>query len=262
LSVPDGANGNGNGNGKGGARHWVLVTGGSRGIGRAICLAFADSGENVAFFYLQNHEAAGVTAAALRERGVEARPLCVDVSDHTAVSAAFEAMESEHLEIDVLVNCAGITLDRSLPKLSHDLWSRVIDTNLTGCFNCSQGVVSNMRDRNYGRIVNISSIIAQTGNVGQGNYSAAKAGMIGLTKSLALETARYDITVNAVCPGFVDTEMVQAVPQEIREQIIERIPKHRFGLPEEVARLVTFIAAPDSGYITGQQFNVNGGLYM
>jgi acetoacetyl-CoA reductase len=138
----------------------------------------------------------------------------------------------------------------------------VLDTNLTGCFNCSQAAIHRMREQDYGRIVNISSIIAQTGNIGQGNYAAAKAGMIGLTKALALETARYDITVNAVCPGFVDTDMLREVPEEVREQIAAKIPKRRFAQPDEVARLVKFLADPASGYITGQQFNVNGGMYM
>lgn len=240
----------------------VLVTGGSRGIGRAICRAFAEDGADIVFFYLQNHEAAGQARAALEELNVGVESRCVDVADHRAVAAAFALLDDAGVEISVLVNCAGIALDRTVPKLSCEHWGRVIDTNLTGCFNCSQAAITRMRERDYGRIVNIGSVVAQTGNIGQANYAAAKAGMIGLTKTLALETAKHDITVNAVCPGFIETDMLRDVPEEIRAQIVERIPKRRFGTPSEVARLVKFLADPASGYVTGQQFNVNGGLHM
>jgi NAD(P)-dependent dehydrogenase (short-subunit alcohol dehydrogenase family) len=240
----------------------VLVTGGSRGIGRAICRAFAEDAFDVFFFYLQNHEAAHATCANLLELDVHADGLCVDVADQDAVAAAFARLDEAGVEVSVVVNCAGITLDRTVPKLTSELWQRVIDTNLTGCFNCSQAAVARMRERGYGRIVNISSVIAQTGNIGQANYAAAKAGMIGLTKTLALETAKYDITVNAVCPGFIETDMLRDVPEEVREQIVSQIPKRRFGMPDEVARLVKFLADPASGYVTGQQFNINGGLHM
>jgi NAD(P)-dependent dehydrogenase (short-subunit alcohol dehydrogenase family) len=240
----------------------VLVTGGSRGIGRAICRAFAEDGADVVFFYLQNHEAAEQTHAGLKELDVRVESMCVDVGDHDAVGAAFALLDDAGVEISVLVNCAGITLDRTVPKLSSENWRRVIDTNLTGTFNCSQAAITRMRERDYGRIVNISSIIAQTGNIGQANYAAAKAGMIGLTKTLALETAKHDITVNAVCPGFIETDMLRDVPDAIRTQIVDRIPKRRLGTPSEVARLVKFLADPASGYVTGQQFNINGGLHM
>jgi NAD(P)-dependent dehydrogenase (short-subunit alcohol dehydrogenase family) len=240
----------------------VLVTGGSRGIGRAICRVFAEDEYDVFFFYLQNHEAARATHSNLQKLDVRAHGFCVDVGDHGAVTEAFARLDDAGVEVSVLVNCAGITLDRTVPKLTLELWQRVIETNLTGCFNCSQAAIARMRELGYGRIVNISSVIAQTGNIGQANYAAAKAGMIGLTKTLALETAKYDITVNAVCPGFIETDMLRDVPEQVREQIVSRIPKRRFGTPDEVARVVRFLADPASGYLTGQQFNVNGGLRM
>jgi acetoacetyl-CoA reductase len=254
---------NGNGHSPPVARgRWALVTGGSRGIGRAICQELAATGMNVALIYLSNDAAASATVAELEDAGVEARALRVDVAEPEQVSQAFASLDGARCRIDVLVNSAGINLDHTVAKLTAESWGRVIATNLTGSFNCAQAAVTRMREQGYGRIVNIASVIGQTGNVGQGNYAAAKAGIIGFTKALALETARHDITVNAVCPGFIETDMLATVPQGIRDEIVERIPKRRFGSPADVARLVGFLACTDSAYITGQQFNVNGGLYM
>jgi NAD(P)-dependent dehydrogenase (short-subunit alcohol dehydrogenase family) len=240
----------------------VLVTGGSRGIGRAICLAFAEAGARIAFFYREHHDAAHDTVAALEAAGSEGRALCVDVSDDAAVEQGVGELAGAGFTADVLVNCAGINIDRTAHKLSVAEWREVVDVNLTGSFICSRAVLPHMREAGFGRIVNISSIIGQTGNLGQTNYAAAKAGIIGLTKSLAQETARHDITVNAVCPGFIETDMLWSVPEQAREQVLARIPKGRFGQPEEIARAVTWLAAPASGFITGQQINVNGGHYM
>jgi NAD(P)-dependent dehydrogenase (short-subunit alcohol dehydrogenase family) len=240
---------------------WAVVTGGSRGIGRASALELAGRGANVLIVHRTNGAAAEETLAALQRLGVEARAEACDVADRDAVEAVIGAAARE-LPVSVLVACAGITADRTLTKLDHGDWQRVIDTNLTGAFNCVKAVMPAMRERGFGRIVNISSIIGQTGNIGQSNYSASKAGLVGLTKSLALETGRYDITVNAVCPGFIDTDMLEPIPGPAREALLARIPKQRFGTPGDVARVVGFLSAPASDYITGAVLNVNGGMYL
>jgi NAD(P)-dependent dehydrogenase (short-subunit alcohol dehydrogenase family) len=241
---------------------WAVVTGGSRGIGRAAALRLADAGHDVTIVYGGNHAAAQETADAVAERGRRARVLHLDVADGERVREALGELPAEDEPVTVLVNCAGITIDRTLAKLAVDEWQRVLDTNLSSCFHCCQAVLPSMRERRFGRIVNVASIIGQTGNVGQTNYAASKAGMIGFTKSLSLETARYDITVNAVCPGFIETEMLSAVPDDVRAALLARIPKGRFGDPDDVARAIGFLAAPASGYITGAVLNVNGGMYL
>jgi len=240
----------------------VLVTGGSRGIGRAVCSAFARNGASIVVFYLERDDAAADVVSRLQSMGCQARSVRVDIANHVAVQEAVADLESDGLGVDVLVNCAGIALDKTVQKLSLADWQRVIDTNLTGTFSCSKIVLGGMRERNYGRIINISSIIGQTGSIGQANYAAAKAGIIGLTKAMALETARYDVTVNAVCPGFIATDMVAVLPDGVKKQLLAKIPKARFGTPEDVARAVTFLAARESGFITGTQLNVNGGMYL
>jgi NAD(P)-dependent dehydrogenase (short-subunit alcohol dehydrogenase family) len=240
----------------------ALVTGGSRGIGRAICLELARRGHDVAFFYLERDDAAQETLGAIESAGVAARAQRVDVGDHRQVSEGVGEVQHGWHGFDVLVNCAGITLDRMLHKLDEDSWRRVVGTSLDGCFNVTHALLPGMRERGYGRIVNISSIVGQSGNLGQTNYAAAKAGMIGFSKSLALETARYDITVNAVCPGFIRTDMLDAMAEESRQRVLAQIPKQRFGTPEEVALVAAFLAAPEAAFITGQQINVNGGMYL
>jgi len=243
-------------------RSWAIVTGGSRGIGRAIVLDLARAGYDVLLLYRRCHEAAEETRASACALGVAAESVCLDLAQPDVVTSALGDHVARLGRISILVNCAGINQDRTLHKLSPDEWHAVIATNLTAAFYCTQAVVDHMRQHNYGRIVNMSSIIGQTGNVGQSNYSASKAGLIGFTKSVALETARFDITVNAVCPGFIDTDMLKSVPEEAKERLLARIPKERFGTPDDVARVVSFLVEPQAGYITGAVVNVNGGLYM
>lgn len=234
----------------------AVVTGGSRGIGRAICYEFASKGANIAFIYLEGHPKARETYNKLKSFNMNTEQICADVSNHIAVQDLFSKILNSYGRIDILVNNAGINIDKTITKLSIDDWNRVIHTNLSGCFNCCQAALKSMKTHNYGRIINISSIIAQTGNIGQTNYAASKAGIIGFTKSLALETAKYDITVNAICPGFVETDMLKTIPFEIKQKILEKIPKGRFASPEEIARVVSFLASPQSGYITGQVINI------
>lgn len=241
---------------------WAVVTGGSRGIGRAIALDLAARGANIAIVYLEHHAQADEALNALGALGVQAEKHATDVADFDAIQELFAGFIKVHGRIDVLVNCAGISRDKTMTKLTVEQWQEVLNTNLTGAFNCSRAVWEPMRAQNYGRIISISSIVGQAGNYGQANYSASKAGLLGLTKSLALEGARNNITVNAVCPGFTDTDLVRAMPVDALERVVQRIPMQRLGQPQEVARVVTFLASPASGYITGQVIAVNGGLYM
>jgi NAD(P)-dependent dehydrogenase (short-subunit alcohol dehydrogenase family) len=241
---------------------WAVVTGGSRGIGRAISRELAQYGSDVLILFREEEQAARATVAELCELGVRAEARRADVRDPEAVGVAIDSLAGAGESIGILVNCAGITADRTVGKLRMADWRAVIDTNLTGCFTTVQAVLPHMRSVGYGRIVNVGSIIGQTGNWGQANYAAAKAGVLGFTKSLARETAQQDITVNAVCPGFIDTDMLATVSPEIIETIRRRIPKGRLGQPEDVAYAVAFLAAPRAAYITGQTINVNGGDYM
>jgi acetoacetyl-CoA reductase len=241
---------------------WAVVTGGSRGIGRSIALEFARKGANIAILYMPPHEEADETLRMLSDLGVQAEKYHTDVSDYKAVQAAFAKIFQKHGQVDILVNCAGITLDKTMSKMTVDLWQKVIDVNLTGAYNCTKAVWDQMKERKFGRIVSISSVVGQSGNFGQANYAASKAGLLGLTKSLALEGARYGITANAVCPGFINTDMVKAMPAEVIEKIAAKIPVQRLGEPEDVSRAVSFLASPQSDYITGQIIAVNGGFYM
>lgn len=241
---------------------WAVVTGGSRGIGRAIALELAESGANVAIIYLEHHSAAEHTLADLKAKGVQAEKYQVDVSDFAAVQKVFAGVLEVHGHVEILVNCAGINRDKSFANLPADLWNEVIQTNLGGAYNCSKALWEHMKANKFGRIVSISSIIGQTGNFGQANYAASKAGLLGLTKSLALEGARTGITVNAVCPGFTDTDMMRSIPVDVLEKTISKIPMQRLGKPEEIARAVAFLVSPGSAYITGHALNVNGGMYM
>jgi len=235
----------------------ALVTGGTRGIGGAISRALKDAGYIVAANYGGNVEAAEKFKA---ETGIEV--FRFDVSDHDACTAGVERVTQALGQVEVLVNNAGITRDTTLHRMTPEQWRAVIETDLTSCFNLCRRVIEPMRARGFGRIVNISSINGQKGQFGQANYAAAKAGMLGFTKSLALENARKGITVNAVAPGYIMTEMVAAVPEKVMEKIIADIPVGRLGEPEEVARAVLFLAADEAGYITGSTLTVNGGQYM
>ena len=241
---------------------WVVVTGGSRGIGRAIALDFAGRGANVAIVYLDHHGQADEVVKEILARGVQGEKHATNVADHAAIQETLAAFIQAHGRVDVLVNCAGINRDKTIGKLSHEQWQEVLETNLSGAFNCTKAVWDQMKAQNYGRVISISSIIGQAGGFGQANYSASKAGLLGFTKSLAQEGARSGITVNAICPGFIDTEMVRAIPADILDGIVNRVPVGRLGQPDEIARAVIFLASPQSGYITGQAINVNGGLYM
>ncbi len=236
----------------------ALVTGGTRGIGKAISLAMKDAGYNVVASYAGNDEAAN---AFKEETGVAVYKF--DVGDFDACQAAIKNIESDIGPIEVLVNNAGITRDRPLHKMDKDQWGAVIGTNLNGLFNMCRGVIDGMRERGFGRIVNISSVNGQKGQFGQTNYAAAKAGELGFTKALALETASKGITVNAIAPGYIATEMVLAVPEDVlKNNILPQVPVGRLGEPEEIARCVVFLAADDAGFITGSTLSANGGLYL
>jgi acetoacetyl-CoA reductase len=239
----------------------ALVTGGVRGIGLAISRDFLERGATVAAGYSRNEEAAGAFLAEVDD------PERVSVhqgniSSHADCERVIDEVIDRYGRLDILVNNAGITVDKSVRKMTPQEWDRVIEVNLNGAFYMSRAALQHMIDRGYGRIVNISSVIGETGNIGQANYAAAKAGLFGLTMTMALEGARSGITVNCVAPGFIATEMVAAVPEEILARIVEQIPAGRLGTPEEVARVVAFLVDADSSYITGQAYSINGGLYM
>jgi acetoacetyl-CoA reductase len=236
----------------------ALVTGGTRGIGKAVSLAMKAAGYTVVASYAGNDEAAN---AFKQETGVAVYKF--DVGDFDACAAAIKSIESDVGPIEVLVNNAGITRDRPLHKMDKEQWAAVINTNLTGLFNMCRNVIDGMRERGFGRIVNISSVNGQKGQFGQTNYSAAKAGELGFTKALALETASKGITVNAIAPGYIGTEMVLAVPEDVlKNNILPQVPVGRLGEPEEIARCVVFLAADDAGFITGSTLSANGGLYL
>lgn len=235
----------------------AVVTGGTRGIGLSITKALKAEGYDVAAIYHGNEEAAQKCAD---ETG--AKVFKADVADFNACHDVIAQIEKELGPITVLVNNAGITKDGMLHKMAEDNWHAVIETNLTSCFNMCRAVIAGMRERQFGRIVNISSINGQKGQLGQCNYSAAKAGMLGFTRALALESAAKGITVNAICPGYIATDMTQAMPQEVLDSIIRQIPAARMGKPEEIADLVVFLASEKAAFITGSTLSANGGQYM
>jgi acetoacetyl-CoA reductase len=239
----------------------ALVTGASRGIGRACAIELAKHGANVVVNYTSNKDAADSAAKEIESHGVKALVVQADVSKADQAKALVEAAEKEFGKVDILVNNAGINRDRTVQRMSVEEWDSVIETDLSSMFYCTNAAVSGMRDRAYGRIINMSSIIGQMGNLGQSNYAAAKAGMIAFTKSAAKELARFNITVNAVCPGFVETDMVMALSDEVKANLIAQIPLGRFGTAEDVAATVRFLCT-EGGFYTGAQMSLNGGQYM
>jgi len=239
----------------------ALVTGAARGIGRAIAIELANKGAAVAINFRSNIACAEGLRNEIQQAGGEGQFFQGDVSDKLEARKIVSQVLETYDRIDILVNNAGITRDKSARKMTDDDWSEVVNTNLNGTYFCTSAVLPGMIEQKYGRIVSIASFSGQAGNFGQANYAASKGGIIAYTKVLAIELARFNITANVVAPGFTSTDMLSAVPAEVLEQIKARIPMHRFGLPQEIAKAAAFLIC-DGDYITGQQINVNGGVYM
>lgn len=235
----------------------ALVTGGTRGIGEAICTTLKDKGYTVVANYAGNDKAAEDFTA---RTGIPTAKF--DVSDFEGVQKAIAEVESTYGPVDVLINNAGITRDGTMHRMTFEKWDAVIQTNLASCFNTCKAVIEGMRERNFGRIINVGSVNGQAGQYGQVNYAAAKSGIHGFTKALALENAAKGITVNAIAPGYVDTDMVRAVPEDVLVKIIKTIPVGRLGRPEDIANSVAFLVDDESSFITGSTLSINGGQHM
>src|SRR5437762_10336270 len=240
----------------------AVVTGGSRGIGRSVALALGAAGATIVVNYREQEAAAAETVAGIAAAGGTAVAVRFDVGDADAVRVAMQNIVEEHGRVDVLVNNAGVSIDTLLLRLKDEDWEHVLRTNLSGVFHCTKAALRAMVRARYGRIVNLTSVVAEMGNAGQAAYGAAKAGVIGLTKSLAREVAARGITVNAVAPGLVETDMTAGLDGRQRSFYTNVIPAGRIATPEDVAAAVAFLASPEAGYITGQVLHVNGGLYM
>ena len=240
----------------------ALVTGASRGIGRDIALALAQEGADVGINYNKSDQDADHIAQLIEELGKNTWVYPADISDMDQVKQMRSSIEKYFGRIDILVNNAGINRDKLFVKMDEDSWSEVLSVNLNGVFNCTRVFIDHLLQSDHGRIINITSIVGQMGNIGQVNYAASKAGIIGMTKCLAKELASKGVTVNAIAPGFIETEMVARIPDKVKEKIISQIPLGRFGRPEEVAHAVVFLASDDADYITGHVLNVNGGMYL
>lgn len=240
----------------------ALVTGAARGIGRAIALALAQPGIMIYINDVANLDEAALTQKGVEDKGAKARVVTFNVADAGAVQQAVDEIIKESGRLDILVNNAGITRDNLIVRLKEAEWDQVLDVNLKGAYHCIRAVSKPMLKQRYGRIINISSVVGLMGNPGQANYVASKAGLIGLTKAVARELASRHITVNAVAPGFIQTEMTASLPEKTRAEMLAQIPLSRFGTPEEVAQAVVFLASDTAAYITGQVIHVNGGMLM
>ncbi|RPK12707.1 Acetoacetyl-CoA reductase [Priestia endophytica] len=239
----------------------AVVTGGSKGIGASISKELAKNGVKVVVNYNSNKESAEEIVKQIEAEGGAAVAIGADVSYSEQAKRLIEETKEAFGQLDILVNNAGITRDRTFKKLGEEDWRKVIDVNLNSVYNTTSAALTYLLESEGGRVINISSIIGQAGGFGQTNYAAAKAGLLGFTKSLALELARTGVTVNSICPGFIETEMVMAMPENVREQVISKIPARRLGHAEEIARGVLYLCQ-DGAYITGQELSINGGLYM
>jgi 3-oxoacyl-(acyl-carrier-protein) reductase len=240
----------------------ALVTGASRGIGRAIAVALAAEGADVAVNYVASEAPAREVVEEIRAMGRRSLLARADVADYPDAFRMAQDILKEFGHLDILINNAGITSDKTFVKMDHASWRKVLAINLDGVFNCTKVLVDQMIKQEYGRVVNITSVIGQIGNFGQANYAASKAGVAAFTKSLAKELAAKGITVNAVAPGFIETEMVTGVPEKVRNKLLEQIPMRRFGNSEEVARACVYLCSRDGNYITGAELSINGGLFM
>jgi 3-oxoacyl-(acyl-carrier-protein) reductase len=240
----------------------ALVTGASRGIGRAIALALAEEGADVAINYVSSEAAARDVADQITKMGRRALLAQADVGDYPDTFRMAQHVLKEFGHLDILVNNAGINSDKTFVKMDHASWRKVLSTNLDGVFNGTKVFVEQMIEQQYGRVVNITSVIGQIGNFGQANYAASKAGVAAFTKSLAKELAGKGITVNAIAPGFIETDMVLGIPEKVQQRLLQQIPLKRFGRAEEVGRAVVYIVSSDGDYITGAELSMNGGLLM
>ncbi len=240
----------------------AVVTGGSRGIGHAIAVGLAQEGADVAVNYVSKPDLAEAVAKEIQALGRKGMAVRGDVSDMESTKAMMNQVLAAFGHVDILINNAGITSDKTFAKMDLAAWRQVLSINLDGAFNCTKCLLDHMVERKYGRVVNITSVIGQIGNFGQANYAASKAGLMAFTKSLAKELATSGITVNAVAPGFIETEMVATIPEKVRTRLLGQIPMRRFGRADEVARAVVYLASQDADYITGAQLSINGGLFM
>lgn len=240
----------------------ALITGSSRGLGRELALEFAREGADVVVNYLQSSDEASKVVDVIKGMGRKTLKVQADLSDITQVTSMVDTVLNRLGRIDFLINNAGVFADSKLRNMDKKIWDEVISVNLSGTFNCARAVIEHMISRGHGRIINITSIVGQIGSSGASNYAAAKSGIIGFTKSIALEVATKGITVNAVALGYIDTGMTRRLPLKMQEELLNRIPVKRFGKPQEVANTVMFLCSEDASYITGQVINVNGGLYM
>lgn len=240
----------------------ALVTGGTRGIGKEITTKLAENGYIIILNYYPNDDKANKALNTIKKISHDSILKKADVSDFKAVNQMIEEIIKNFGRIDVLINNAGIVKDSTLKNMRYDQWDEVIKTNLYGVFNCTRAVIKYMIKQNYGKIVSIASVVASSGNFGQTNYVASKAGIIGFTKSLSLEVAKYNINVNCVSPGFTDTDMIKSIPKKYLDTLLSKIPLKRFAKPQEIASLVLYLVSEEANYITGQNIGINGGYYM